>query len=68
MSLPATSGGPTRGKWEHKSEKQKSTKNYLKLFYKAREKMIKLCVYFTTIESKAKYEAKHGKGPNILTK
>ena len=56
----------TRGKWDHKSEEQKGTINNLKMFYKAREKVIKLFDYYTTIVSKAKYEAKHGKGLKIL--
>ena len=36
------------------------------MFYKVREKVIKLFDYYTTIVSKAKYEAKHGKGLKIL--
>ena len=37
------------------------------MFYKAREKVIALFDDYTTIVSKAKYEAKHGKGFKILT-
>ena len=55
----------TRGKWEHKSEEQKSTINNLKTFYNTREKVIKL--FDTTIFSMAKYEAKHRKGLKRLT-
>ena len=50
------------GKWEHKSEEHKNTINNLKMFYKAREKVITLFEDYITIVSKAKYEAKHGKG------
>ena len=46
------------GKWEHKSEEQKNAINNPKMFYKAREKVITLFDDYT----KAKYEAKHGKG------
>ena len=37
------------------------------MFYKAREKVIKLCDDYTTVVSKAKYEAKHGKRLKTLT-
>ena len=37
------------------------------MFYNAREKVIKLFDDYTTTVSKAKYEAKHGKGLKILT-
>ena len=37
------------------------------MFYKAREKVIILFDDHTTIVSKTKYEAKHGKGLKILT-
>ena len=37
------------------------------MFYKAREKIITLFDDYTTIVSKTKYEAKHGKGLKILT-
>ena len=37
------------------------------MFYKAREKVIALFEDYTTIVSKVKYEAKHGKGLKILT-
>ena len=37
------------------------------MFYKAREKVIKLFDDYTRIASKAKYEAKHGKRLKILT-
>ena len=30
----------TRGEWEHKSEEQKNTINKLRMFYKAREKLL----------------------------
>ena len=56
----------TRGEWEHKSEQQKSTINDFKMFYKARKKVIKLFDDYTTIVSKAKHKAKHGKGLKIL--
>ena len=52
---------------EHKSEEQKNTINDVKMFYKAREKVITLFDDYTKIVSKAKYEAKHGKGLRILT-
>ena len=56
-----------RGKWEHKSEEQKSIINNLKTFHKTKKKVIKLFDDYTTILSKVKYEAKHGKGLKILT-
>ena len=37
------------------------------MVYKARGKVIALFEDYTTIVSKAKYEAKHGKGLKILT-
>ena len=37
------------------------------MLYKSREKIIKLFDDYTTIVSKARYEAKQGKGPKILT-
>ena len=37
------------------------------MFYKAREKVITLFDDYTTIVSKAKHEAKHGKGLKIIT-
>ena len=45
------------GKWEHKSEEQKSTINNLKILYKEKKKVIKLFDDYTTVVSKAKYEA-----------
>ena len=45
----------------------KKYNNSLKMFYKAREKIITLFDDYTTIVSKTKYEAKHGKGLKILT-
>ena len=56
-----------RGKWEHKSEEQKSIINNLKTFHKTKKKVMKLFDDYTTILSKVKYEAKHGKGLKILT-
>ena len=57
----------TYGKRQHKSEERKSTINILKIFYKARKKATKLFDHYTAIRSKAKYEAKNGKGPRLLT-
>ena len=37
------------------------------MFYKARKKVITFFHDYTTIESKAKCETKHGKGLKILT-
>ena len=37
------------------------------MFYKAKEEVVKLFDDFTVIVSKAKYEAKYGKGLKILT-
>ena len=37
------------------------------MFYEAREEVIKLFDYYTTIAFKAKHEAKHEKGLKILT-
>ena len=54
-------------KWEHKSEKQKNNINNLEIFYKAKEKVIKLFDHYTTIISNAKYEAKKGNGLTILS-
>ena len=42
-----------RGKWEDKSEEQKSTINSLKNFHKTKKKVIKLFDDYTTILSKA---------------
>ena len=53
-------------KWLYKLAEQKSTTNTLKMFYKGKEKVIKLFDYITTV-SKAKYVAKHRKGHKILT-
>ena len=55
-----------KGKWEHKWEEQKSTINNLKIIYKATEKVIKVFDNYTTIISRAKYEAKQGKRAKIL--
>ena len=57
----------TRGEWEHKSEEQKNTINQLRMFYKAREKVITLFDDYTAIVCKAKYKAKHGKRLKIST-
>ena len=51
----------------HKSEVQKNTKNNLKIFYNAKEKVIPLFDDHTTIVSKANHEAKNGKRLKILT-
>ena len=56
-----------REKWVHKSEVQKNTKNNLKIFYNAKEKVIPLFDDHTTIVSKANHEAKNGKRLKILT-
>ena len=56
----------TRWKWEYKSKELKKTINSHKK-YKAREKVIALFDDYTTILSKTKYEAKHGKERKILT-
>ena len=56
----------TRWKWEHKPKELKKTINSHKT-YKAWEKVIALFDDYTTILSKTKYEAKHGKGRKILT-
>ena len=37
------------------------------MFYKAREKVIKLFYDYTTIVSKVKFEAKHGQGLKLLS-
>ena len=60
-------GETKRGKWKHKSEEQKSRINLLKMFYKARENIIKLFDNYTKIVSNTTYEGKHGKGFKILT-
>ena len=52
---------------ETRIRRAKSTINDLKMFYKTREKVITLFDDYTTIVSKAKYEAKHGKWLKILT-
>ena len=57
----------TRGEWEHKSEEQKNTINKLRMFCKAREKVITLFDDYTAIVCKAKYKAKHGKRLKIST-
>ena len=46
---------------EHKSEKQKSTINNLKIFKKVMEKVIKLLDDYATVLSKDEYESKHRK-------
>ena len=46
---------------ETRIRRAKSTINDLKMIYKTREKVITLFDDYTTIVSKAKYEAKHGK-------
>ena len=56
-----------RGKWKYKPEEQESTKENLNMFFEAREKVIKFFDNYATILSKAKYEAKYGKGFKILT-
>ena len=60
-------GETTKRKWDHKSEEQKSTMNRIKVFYKAREKIIKLFDDYTTILCKTKYETKRVEGFKILT-
>ena len=60
-------GETPKRKWDYKSEEQKSTMNKIKVFYKAREKIIKLFDDYTTILSKTKNETKHVKGLKILT-
>ena len=55
------------GKQEHKPKEQKSTINNLKIFYKAKKKVIKLFDDYTAIVSKTKCEAKHGEVLKILT-
>ena len=52
----------TTGKWEYKSEEQKSTTKNLGILYKAWEKVIELFRDYTRTVSKAKYKAEHGKG------
>ena len=56
-----------REKWVHKLEVQKNTKNNLKIFYNAKEKVVPLFDDHTTIVSKANHEAKNGKRLKILT-
>ena len=56
----------TKGKWEHKSEEQKSVIENVKMFYKGRENVIKFYNGFSLMISMAKYSS-WGKTQNINT-